>query len=408
MMTESEQDRRWMERALQLASQSTGLSSPNPAVGCVLTLDGRAIGEGFHQYDLLDHAEVVALKQAGERARGATAYVTLEPCSHQGRTGPCTGALLAAGVTRAVIATNDPNPVVFGKGIAKLRAEGVEVTTGVLEAPARKLNDAFAKFTRTGLPFVTMKVASSLDGRIAHQPVSPSADAMSAVHGGEWQSEPGSGEQSKGARAASPRSPGFWITGEEARAEVHRMRHAADALLVGVGTVLADNPWLTDRSNLPRRRPLLRVVLDSTLRTPLDSNLVTSAHNDLLIVFTRASTAAQRALEQRGVQLQHIPPVGGERVPLQQLMRHLAEHQITNLLVEAGSQVNAAVLNQDLADKLVLFYAPTFLGSDAVPMLSSLAQPKKIERFTLDRFGEDFAFEGYLHDPWSGVTTGVI
>ncbi len=391
-----------MERALELAAQSAALASPNPAVGCVLTQGGSPAGEGFHRYDLLDHAEVVALKQAGDRARGATAFVTLEPCSHQGRTGPCADALLAAGVARVVIATTDPNPVVLGKGIAKLRAGGVEVTTGILEAPARRLNDAFAKFSRTGLPFVTMKVASSLDGRIAHEPVAPSGDAISAAHGGELRSEPGSGDQSKRARAASPRSPGIWISGEEARAEVHRMRNTSDALLVGVGTVLADDPWLTDRSNLPRRRPLLRVVLDSTLRTPLDSKLVTSTHDDLLIVFTRGSAVAQRALEERGVQLQHIPG-GEERVPLKQLMRHLAEREITSLLVEAGSAVNAAVLDQDLVDKLVLFYAPTFLGPDAVPMLSSLPQPRKIERFTLNKFGEDFAFEGYLHDPWAGV-----
>jgi diaminohydroxyphosphoribosylaminopyrimidine deaminase / 5-amino-6-(5-phosphoribosylamino)uracil reductase len=368
MMTESQQDQRWMERALELAAQSAGLASPNPAVGCVLTQGGSPIGEGFHQYNLLDHAEVVALKQAGDRARGATAFVTLEPCSHQGRTGPCADALLAAGVARVVVATSDPNPVVLGKGIAKLRAAGVEVTTGVLETLARKLNDAFAKFSRTGLPFVTMKVASSLDGRIARE----------------------------------PRSPEIWITGEEARAEVHRMRNTTDALLVGVGTVLADDPWLTDRSNQPRRRPLVRVVLDSTLRTPLDSKLVTTAHDDLLIVFTRGSAATQRALEERGVQLQHIPD-GEERVPLRQLMRYLAEREITSLLVEAGSAVNAAVLDQDVVDKLVLFYAPTFLGPNAVPMLSSLPQPRKIERFTLNKFGEDFAFEGYLHDPWAGV-----
>jgi diaminohydroxyphosphoribosylaminopyrimidine deaminase / 5-amino-6-(5-phosphoribosylamino)uracil reductase len=380
-MAQNEQDRRWMERALELATRSVGLASPNPAVGCVLTRDGSLAGEGFHRYDLLDHAEVVALKQAGERARGATAYVTLEPCSHQGRTGPCADALLSAGVARVVIATSDPNPVVLGKGIAKLRAGGVEVSAGVLEAPARKLNDAFAKFTRSGLPFVTVKIAASLDGRIARAPAASSQDA-----------------------AATPRQIN-WISGEEARAEVHRMRHAADAILSGVGTVLSDDPWLTDRSNLPRRRPLLRVLLDSTLRTPLDSKLVTTAHDDLLIVFVRGSAATQRALEERGVLLQQIPAADRDgRVPLSELMKHLAERKITSLLVEAGSEVNAAVLSQDLADKLVLFFAPTFLGPDAVPMLSSPPAPRRIERCTLNTFGEDFAFEGYLHDPWKKIT----
>ena len=182
------------------------------------------------------------------------------------------------------------------------------------------------------------------------------------------------------------------------------MRHAADAILSGVGTVLSDNPWLTDRSNLPRRRPLLRVVLDSTLRTPLDSKLVTTAHDDLLIVFVRGTAASQRALEERGVHLQQIRAVDRDgRVPLSELMKHLAEREITSLLVEAGSEVNAAVLNQDLADKLVLFFAPMFLGPDAVPMLSSPPPPRRSE-VTLNTFGEDFAFEGYLHDPWKEIT----
>jgi diaminohydroxyphosphoribosylaminopyrimidine deaminase / 5-amino-6-(5-phosphoribosylamino)uracil reductase len=381
-MTASDQDRQWMERALALAARSVGLASPNPSVGCVLTQGESLAGEGFHQYDRLDHAEIVALKEAGGRARGATAYVTLEPCSHRGRTGPCADALLAAGVARVVIATSDPNPVVLGRGAAKLRAGGVEVSTGLLEAPARKLNDAFAKFTRTGLPFVTMKVASSLDGRIAPAPAASSEDA-----------------------AASR-----WITGPQALAEVHRMRHSADALLVGVGTVLADDPSLTDRSNLPRRRPLLRVVLDSTLRTPLDSKLVSTAHDDLLIVFTDASAAAQRALEERGVHLQRVAVEGAplHRISLDRVMRNLAERQITSVLVEAGSELSAAVLNRDLADKLVLFYAPCFLGPDAVPMLASLPWPGRSGRFTLEKaalnkFGEDFAFEGYLRDPWAGV-----
>ena len=251
-----------MERALRQAEQSVGLASPNPAVGCVLVRGDDLVGEGFHEYDRRDHAEIVALKQAGPLAHGATAYVTLEPCSHQGRTGPCADALIAAGITRVVVATADPNPQVHGKGIARLRAAGVEVRTGVLEEPARRLNDGFAKFITNFLPFVTMKVAATLDGRIA--------PAQRSVRGH------------------------FWISGEEARAEVHRMRHAADALIVGVGTILADDPLLTDRSDLPRRRPLLRIVLDSTLRTPLDSQLVKTAHQDVLIFFSQASAASAK------------------------------------------------------------------------------------------------------------------
>ena len=317
-------------------SSPSASASPNPAVGCVLVRGEDVVGEGFHEYDRRDHAEVVALKQAGPLAQGATAYVTLEPCSHQGRTGPCADALIAAGVARVVVATADPNPQVHGKGIARLRAAGVEVSTGVLEEPARRLNDGFAKFITTFLPFVTMKVAATLDGRIAP------AQREARGH--------------------------FWISGSEARAEVHRMRHAADALIVGVGTILADDPLLTDRSDLPRRRPLLRIVLDSTLRTPLDSQLVKTAYQDVLIFFSHAEVAAQKALEARGVRLQQIAH-RGPRVPLQDALVRLAEMQITNVLLEGGAEVYTSALNQGLVDKLMLFYAPRFLGQAAVPML---------------------------------------
>jgi diaminohydroxyphosphoribosylaminopyrimidine deaminase / 5-amino-6-(5-phosphoribosylamino)uracil reductase len=355
-------DEQWMVHAIAQAEQSVGLASPNPAVGCVLVQGETVVGEGYHHYDQYDHAEIVALKKAGSQAKGATAYVTLEPCSHHGRTGPCANALLAAGIARVVIATGDPNPLVHGKGIGRLRAAGVEVRTGVLEEPARRLNDGFAKFITTSLPFVTMKVASTLDGRIA----------------------------------PAERVP-YWITGEEARAQVHRMRHAADALLTGVGTILADDPLLTDRSNLPRRRPLLRVVLDSTLRTPLDSQLVKTANQDVLIFFNDASAPTQQALEARGVRLQQL---GDGSIPFGEVLHRLAEMKITNLLLEGGTGIHSTALNQGLVDKLVLFYAPTFLGGQAVPMLGSIETPSPIRNYSLKRFGRDFALEAYLRDPW--------
>jgi diaminohydroxyphosphoribosylaminopyrimidine deaminase / 5-amino-6-(5-phosphoribosylamino)uracil reductase len=364
----AEIDQQWMERALGQAERSVGLASPNPAVGCVLVRGDALVGEGFHQYDRRDHAEIVALKQAGAQAQGATAYVTLEPCSHQGRTGPCADALIAAGITRVVVATADPNPQVHGQGIARLRAAGVEVTTGVLEEPARRLNDSFAKFVTAFLPYVTMKVAATLDGRIA-----PAQDAARGH---------------------------FWISGSEARAQVHRMRHAADALIVGVGTILADDPLLTDRSDLPRRRPLLRIVLDTTLRTPLDSQLVKTAYQDVLIFFSHAEVATQKALEARGVRLQQIAHQG-PRVPLQGALVRLAEMQITNVLLEGGAEVYTSALNQGLVDQLVLFYAPTFLGQAAVPMLSSINGLPPIKDYSLKQFGQDFALEARLHDPWS-------
>jgi diaminohydroxyphosphoribosylaminopyrimidine deaminase/5-amino-6-(5-phosphoribosylamino)uracil reductase len=366
----SETDQQWMERALRQAERSVGLSAPNPAVGCVLVRGDDLVGEGFHEYDRRDHAEIVALKQAGPRAQGATAFVTLEPCNHQGRTGPCADALIAAGITRVVVATSDPNPLVHGKGIARLRAAGVEVSTGVLEEPARRLNDGYAKFITAFLPYVTMKVAATLDGRIA--------PAESSVRGH------------------------FWISGSESRAEVHRMRHAADALIVGVGTIIADDPLLTDRSDLPRRRPLQRIVLDSTLRTPLDSQLVKTAYQDVLIFFSNAEVAAQKALEARGVRLQQIAH-RGQRVPLQDALVRLAEMQISNVLLEGGAEVYTSALNQGLVDKLMLFYAPRFFGQAAVPMLSAINGLPAIENYSLQQFGQDFALEARLHDPWAEV-----
>jgi diaminohydroxyphosphoribosylaminopyrimidine deaminase / 5-amino-6-(5-phosphoribosylamino)uracil reductase len=368
--TMAEIDQQWMERALAQAQQSVGLASPNPAVGCVLVQGDQVVGEGFHEYDRRDHAEVVALKRAGSQAHGATAYVTLEPCTHQGRTGPCADALIAAGIARVVVATADPNPQVHGKGIDRLRAAGVEVTTGVLEESARRLNDGFAKVMTAFLPFVTMKVAATLDGRIA--------PAKSSARGH------------------------FWISGNEARVEVHRMRHAADAIIVGVGTILADDPLLTDRSDLPRRRPLLRVVLDTSLRTPLDSQLVKTAYQDVLIFFSHAEVAAQRALESRGVRLQQIAH-HGPRVPLQDALVRLAEMQIISVLLEGGAEVYTSALNQGVVDQLTLFYSPTFLGRTAVPMLSSIEGLPPIEHYSLKQFGQDFALEARLHDPWSEV-----
>lgn len=377
-----EQDMRWMHRAIELAEQSVGRASPNPAVGCVLIKGQECIGEGFHEYDNRDHAEIVALKQADGRAEGATAYVTLEPCSHHGRTGPCADALLAAGVQRVVVATQDPNRVVHGRGIERLLNAGVEVTTGVLESPARRINDAFAKFTQTSLPFVTMKIAASLDGRIAP----PRRSAKSPI----------------------------WITGEAARAEVHRMRHAADALLTGVGTVLADDPMLTDRSNLPRRRPLLRVVLDSKLRTPLDSQLVQTAKDDVLIFFVRASATAQQTLESHGIRVEQLPPSNhgrpGEHVSVSDAMHRLASLEITSVLTEGGAEINAALLNADQVDKLRIFYAPNFLGPNAVPMMASdlhsHAVESAIKNLAFKKFGEDVAVDAYIHDPWIGFSGG--
>jgi diaminohydroxyphosphoribosylaminopyrimidine deaminase/5-amino-6-(5-phosphoribosylamino)uracil reductase len=361
-----------MAQALDLARQGMGLASPNPTVGCVIVRDGKLVGSGFHQYDQRDHAEVVALREAGELARGATAYVTLEPCSHRGRTGPCADALIAAGVARVVVATLDANPSVHGNGIERLRQAGIDATVGVLQGPARRLNDAFAKHIRTGLPFVTLKAAMSLDGRIA-----PSA---------------------------AQRKPGeiAWITGAESRAHVQQLRHSVDCLLTGIGTVLADDPLLTDRSGLPRRRPLLRAVLDSQLRLPIESKLVQSSDLDLLVFASNPDPQRMRALSALGVSVREVAPdpVTG-RPSLAAILQALGAMQITSVMIEAGSSVNASFLEAGLVDRLFLFYAPYFLGPEAQPLLDkAIAWLPPAREFTLHRFGLDFANEVWFHDYW--------
>ncbi|MGC2299093.1 MAG: bifunctional diaminohydroxyphosphoribosylaminopyrimidine deaminase/5-amino-6-(5-phosphoribosylamino)uracil reductase RibD [Acidobacteriaceae bacterium] len=382
-------DEQWMERALELAQHSVGLASPNPAVGCVLVKDGIVIGVGRHEYDKKDHAEIVALKMARDAARGATAYVTLEPCCHSGRTGPCTEALIGAGVARVVMATTDPNPLVSGRGAERLRAVGIEVTSGMLEREARRLNDGFAKHIRTGVPFVTLKAGVSLDGRIAPAP------------------------------GSAPRGAPVFLTGEKARAQVQEMRHSADAVITGVNTVLQDDPHLTDRSGLPRRRPLLRVVLDSGLRTPLDSKLVRTAQRDLLIFCTVAPTQRQRTLEALGVSVERVATAEGEGdqfgtgtaslgaavrrsgVCLKAVMKRLGEMEILSAVLEAGSQLNASALSGGHVDKITLFYAPVFLGPNAVPLLQEpiarLALPVSP---VIECIDQDVRVDAYLRDPW--------
>ena len=379
MMPSHLQDEVFMQRALRLAADTAALASPNPQVGCVLVRDNKIFAEGAHIYDQRDHAEIAALKQAAERglsAKGATAYVTLEPCSHHGRTGPCADALIEAGINRCVVATVDPNPLVGGQGIAKLQAASIEVTAGILQQQARDLNEAFAHFIRTHTPFVTLKAALSVDGKLAPPP----------AH-------------------RFPNQP-HWLTGPAALAEVHLLRHASDAVLTGIGTVLADNPLLTDRSDAAhsRRRPLLRVVLDTHLRTPLTSQLILSAQDDLLILC--GNTAPQEkiaALEARGAQVESIPDHAG-RLSLPAILATLAERDILSLLLECGSHLNGSFLRQNLADKAILIYAETELGDQAIPFAQGIASPYLFEqtlyRITRTTLGSDAFVTGYLHDPW--------
>jgi diaminohydroxyphosphoribosylaminopyrimidine deaminase/5-amino-6-(5-phosphoribosylamino)uracil reductase len=383
-MNQVDQDRIWMQRALELARRGIGLASPNPAVGCViLDSKGEVAGEGWHEYDRLDHAEVAAIKAAGcpilsaslaewvGTLRGGTAYVTLEPCNHTGRTGPCTEALINAGLRRVVAATIDPNPAVAGHGLDHLREAGLEVVVGVCEADARRLNESFAHWSQHQRPFVLMKVAMTLDARIAPPP----------------------GEQ-------APRQP-YWITSEAARAAVQPLRWQADAALTGVDTVLADDPLLTDRSGLRRRRPLLRVVLDSALRMPLDSKMVATAHDDLVIFTVSKDEARMRELTSRGVRVEVLPAEGG-RVPLGKVLNKLGEEGILTLLTETGTRLNTALLAGGLVDRIHLFVSPQIMGSDAVPAFRGMTNPIRMAEVEVERYGNDLDLCSLLRDPWPG------
>jgi diaminohydroxyphosphoribosylaminopyrimidine deaminase / 5-amino-6-(5-phosphoribosylamino)uracil reductase len=384
-------DEQFLHRALDLAREGTGLASPNPHVGAVIVdAQGNIAGAGVYTYAGVKHAEVLALEAASGKARGGTLYINLEPHAHQGRTPPCTDALIAAGIRRVVAAMPDPNPKVSGLGFEKLRAAGVQVDVGQLEEPARRLNENFARYIRHGVPLVTLKSAMTLDGKIAPPPALSSAAETHAASG----------------------FTGHWITGEAARAHGHELRHQHDAILVGIGTVLADNPLLTDRSGRPRRRPLLRVILDSHLRLPLNSQLIRSAKSSTahssndrdVLVFTTAADATKKVeLESNGVRVETLPPAALDGRPdLTAVLRRLAELEITSVMIEGGSTVNGAALRAGIVDKVFLYYAPEILGDvNAVPFAPDTAlQQIKVNVKRMHRFDEDFAVEGYVRDPY--------
>jgi diaminohydroxyphosphoribosylaminopyrimidine deaminase / 5-amino-6-(5-phosphoribosylamino)uracil reductase len=364
----NEHDIRFMQHALELARKGVGLASPNPTVGCVIVQNGQIVGEGFHQYDKRDHAEIVALKMAGEKARDATAYVTLEPCNITGRTGPCTAALLKAGILRVVAATQDPNPKVAGRGLEALRASGVSVDAGVCEVKAQRLNHGFACWIRTGRPFVTLKSALTLDGQLT------------------LKNQGTSGKRN-------------WITSEESRAEVQKLRHASDALITGIGTILADDPLLTDRSSLPRRRRLLRVILDSRLRLSPKSRVVKSADKDLLVFSaTPLKSTKARKLQDAGVEIRGVSQKRG-LLDLKAVLGELGRREILSVLLEAGPQLNGSALGANLVDRLFLFYAPKIAGHSNTPLASGPSIAILTFRGkTLLEFGSDFALDAILHN----------
>ncbi len=333
-------DAAWMARALQLAERGLHTTSPNPRVGCVLVKDGKNIGEGWHERAGEPHAEVHALRVAGKSARGATAYVTLEPCSHHGRTPPCADALIAAGVTRVVVAMHDPNPLVAGRGAAKLKAAGIAVECGLMEAAARELNIGFVSRMTHGMPWVRSKIAASLDGRTAL------------------------------ANGASK-----WITGSAARQDVQQWRARSCAVLTGIGTVLADDPQLNLRDVGATRQPL-RVVLDTQLRISVDAKILQGGN--VLIYTASIDVSKQDALRERGADVVVMQTVK-DGLPLSAVLSDLAKRGINEVLVESGKTLNGALLKAGLVDELVLYLAPQLLG-DVARGLADVGELTQLEQ----------------------------
>lgn len=360
-------DREYMQLAISLAQQGLGFTSPNPMVGAVIVQAGQIVGQGYHQKAGTPHAEVHALREAGDKARGATLYVTLEPCVHYGRTPPCTNAIIDAGIKHVVIATKDPNPVVAGRGIKLLNQAGITTTVGIMEQEATLLNEVFNKFITTNLPFVVLKCATSMDGKIAT-----------------------AAGQSK------------WITGEAARQYGHGLRHKYDAILVGLGTVLADDPLLTTRIKDREGKNPVRVVLDSKARIPLNSKVLTDKTAETIIAVTAAAPAANiDALKTAGATVLMLPS-HEERIDMTELTAELSRRAITSILIEGGAAVNASALQAGIVDKIHVFMAPKIIGGDAAPGaignpgIDNLEQAVKLSIKTLEKIGEDLHIEAYI------------
>ena len=355
-----------MRMACRLALKAVGRTSPNPMVGAVLVRGKEIIATGFHPFAGGDHAEIVALKSAGTRAKGATLYLNLEPCSHYGRTPPCTLAVIRAGIKEVVAGMKDPNPLVSGRGLRRLRRAGIRVRVGLLKEECEMLNEAFVKFITRGLPFVTLKLAATLDGKIA----SRTGDAR-------------------------------WISNSKSRTEVHRMRNQVDAVIVGAGTALADDPQLTCR--IAGGRNPWRIVLDSRLRIPPNAQIFRQRDPGKTIIATsdRAPGKKIRLLETQGAQVWRFSVSQG-RVPWRSLLKKLASSEINSVLIEGGATVAASALKAKIVDKLILFYAPKILGGDGRPMIDALDIRRvkdsiPVKRLTVGKSGDDLMLSAYLN-----------
>lgn len=361
-------DEQYMRQALSIAQHAIGRTSPNPMVGAVIVRDGRVVGKGWHRKAGTPHAEIHALQQAGELAQHATMYVTLEPCSHHGRTGPCVDAVIAAGIKKVVIAMTDPNPLVAGRGIGKLREAGIEVVEGLLASEAAKLNEVFIKWISTQMPFVVLKSGMSLDGKIA-------------TYTGHSQ----------------------WITSPESRARVHQFRDCYDAILVGIGTVLADNPSLTTRLSYPGKNPI-RIIIDSMARTPLTSQVVTDRLAPTIIVVShKAPQNRVDALQSCGVEVLSME-TGSGGILLRQLFKALGKRDITSILVEGGATINASVLEDHLVDKVHWFIAPKIIGGKSAPGpvggqgVANVNNANLFEDINVELIGEDILISAYMRN----------
>lgn len=370
-----------MECALSLARLASGYSSPNPAVGAVLVKDGRIVGMGYTQPVGGPHAEVVALAQAGEAARGASLYVTLEPCCHFGRTPPCTRAIIEAGVAEAHVALVDPNPVVSGKGLAELNAAGIRTCVGAHEREAREINEAYLKYMATGIPFVIAKFAMSLDGKIA-----------------------------------TKTGDSHWISNDQARCYVHGVRHTVDAIMIGVNTLVTDDPKLTARgcggkSGATAKQPL-RIIVDGSCRTPLEARMFAQPGHTLVAWTEPVDTVKKRQLEDLGVEVVVLPG-GGGLVDLEAVLRTVGERQVSTVLLEGGSELLGYAFDHCLVDKVLAFIAPMIIGSSdgrtAVGGVGvqSISEALSLERVEVKNFADNVLVSGYVKKASSGVCSAA-
>jgi diaminohydroxyphosphoribosylaminopyrimidine deaminase/5-amino-6-(5-phosphoribosylamino)uracil reductase len=367
-MTLSREDEIFMKMALRLALKAKGRTSPNPLVGAVIVKDGEVVGRGYHKKAGTPHAEVNAIADAGKMASGATIYVTLEPCNHQGRTPPCTKAILAAGLSRVVVGMNDPNPLVAGGGCKYLASHGVNVLSGVLEEQCRAINRPFVKLISTAKPWVIMKAGLSLDGRIA----------------------------------ASSGKPG-WITNEKSRRYVHRLRDQVDGILIGIGTALADDPSLTTRLPGRAHRDPVRIVLDAHLRLPASAKMLQQGSQAATLVFhgPDASEVKKNNLLKAGAVPVEVPLANNGSLDLAEVLLELGRRQMSSILVEGGSKVHASFLGRGMVDQVNLFFGPLFIGGDGIPVASTLGldtveQARRLKDVSSRRFDDDVMIEGYF------------